>query len=143
MARSRVRLQIDGRAVRTISQNTNREASERGAQRAKELIQQEIRAAGRMDRYRMFHSVRVHRERASGSQFSAWVGPDVPYAKWQNDGTGPIYPRRAKVLRFKPKGSGSFVFARRTKGVPAARFMEKAARRLSTQDFLGVGRRRR
>lgn len=143
MARSRIRLELDGRAVKTLAQNTNRETSERGAARAKELIQQEIKAAGRMDRYRMYHSVGVHRQRASGSQFSAWVGPNVPYARWQNDGTGPIYPRRAKFLRFKPKGSNTFVFAKRTKGVPAARFMEKAARRISTKDFLGGGRRRR
>lgn len=67
---------------------------------------------------------------------STWeVTANAPYASFQEFGTGPIVPVRAKVLRFKPKGSNVFIFRPRTRGVPAVHFMRDAARSLTVADF--------
>lgn len=61
------------------------------------------------------------------------VGTNVNYARMVHDGTGiygplgrPIRPRRAKRLRFRPKGSRRFVYARQVKGMRPNRFLANA-----------------
>lgn len=54
------------------------------------------------------------------------VGSAMPYMRYQETGTGPIFPRRAQALRFKPKGANFFVFAKKTRGVPATHWLSKA-----------------
>lgn len=61
------------------------------------------------------------------------VGTNVHYAKYQHDGTGiygphgtPIVPVRAKFLRFKPKGSSTFVFAKEVRGSMPTFFLRRA-----------------
>lgn len=60
----------------------------------------------------------------------------VPYANFQEFGTGPIYPKRAKFLRFVPKGGTGYVFAKKTRGVPAVHFLRDAYRSLSLNDYM-------
>lgn len=61
------------------------------------------------------------------------VGTNVNYAILVHEGTGiygprhaPIRPRRAKRLRFKPKGSRRFVYARQVRGMAPNRFLANA-----------------
>jgi phage gpG-like protein len=61
------------------------------------------------------------------------VGTNVNYARWVHDGTGiygpagrPIVPRRAKRLRFRPKGSRKFVYARQVRGMVPNPFLRNA-----------------
>jgi HK97 gp10 family phage protein len=61
------------------------------------------------------------------------VGPSLKYMEYQENGTGPIRARPGRVLRFK--AGGVFVFARRTKGVPARHFMRDAYLVMSADDF--------
>lgn len=65
----------------------------------------------------------VHR---SGLWVVGRVLTDVPYMRYQETGTGPIYPKKAKMLRFVPKGGNHFVFAKKTKGVPETKYMRTA-----------------
>ena len=61
----------------------------------------------------------------------AVVGTNLFYAPYQEFGTGIyvgkgyIYPKRAKMLRFKLRG-GRVVYARRVKGSPPTKFMQRA-----------------
>jgi len=55
------------------------------------------------------------------------------YARWVHDGTGiygprhqRIYPRTAKFLRFRPKGSRVFVYARSVAGMRGRPFLTDA-----------------
>jgi hypothetical protein len=59
----------------------------------------------------------------------------VPYAEFQEKGTGPIVAAPGGILRFKPKGMSAFIFRPRTKGVPALHFMRDVARSLRKSDF--------
>ena len=61
------------------------------------------------------------------------VGTNVQYASFVHNGTGiygpkhaPIRPRRAKFLRFKPRGSKRWVYARQVKGMRPNRFLLNA-----------------
>ena len=61
------------------------------------------------------------------------VGTNVNYALAVHDGTGiygpkgrPIRPRRAKRLRFRPKGSRKYVYAKQVKGMRPNRFLANA-----------------
>jgi hypothetical protein len=61
------------------------------------------------------------------------IGTNVNYARFVHDGTGiygpkhaPIRPKRAKFLRFRPKGSRKFVYAKSVRGMQPNRFMKNA-----------------
>ena len=61
------------------------------------------------------------------------VGTNVNYALAVHDGTGiygpkgrPIRPRRAKRLRFRPKGSRKYVYAKQVKGMRPNPFLANA-----------------
>jgi hypothetical protein len=61
------------------------------------------------------------------------IGTNVRYARFVHDGTGiygprrrPIRPIRAKFLRFRPKGSRKFVYAREVRGMAPNPFLANA-----------------
>lgn len=63
----------------------------------------------------------------------ALVGTNVFYAPYQEEGTGiygprgtPIRPKRGRFLRFKPRGSNRYVFAREVRGTPGKHFLRGA-----------------
>lgn len=51
--------------------------------------------------------------RVRGKRVQGRVLSPAHYTKWVHDGRGPVYPKKAKALRFKPKGANGFVFAQR------------------------------
>jgi hypothetical protein len=64
------------------------------------------------------------------------VGSDLHYARYIAEGTGiygpkhrPIRPVHRKFLKFKPKGSKRYVFARQVKGSPPNPHLAEALRR--------------
>jgi HK97 gp10 family phage protein len=63
------------------------------------------------------------------------VGSPLPYAIFQEKGTRDHGPRNFKFMRFKPKGSSTFVFAKHVRGVQAANFLADALRSLTPADF--------
>lgn len=72
---------------------------------------------------------------------SATVFSDKEYSKYVHDGTqGPIFPTRAKVLRFRPKGATAFVFAPSVRGTRQtgnwSPFLRNALKQLRKEDFL-------
>jgi len=61
------------------------------------------------------------------------VGTNVNYALFVHNGTGiygpmhrPIRPRHAKFLRFRPRTSRRFVYARQVRGMPPNPFLKNA-----------------
>lgn len=54
------------------------------------------------------------------------VGSHLRHALPHHTGHGPIVPRRAKVLRFKPKGSNRFIFRPRVRAVRGNPFLVRA-----------------
>lgn len=82
-----------------------------------------------------------HRTSSTGRGIVSRVGTDVGYARYVHEGTtGPIYPRSARVLRFKPSGSSTFVFADSVRGTRETGrytpFLRTALDQLTTSDYL-------
>lgn len=61
------------------------------------------------------------------------IGSHLPYARYQEHGTGPIFAKPGRWLVFQVKGRT--VFAKKTRGVPATHFMEKARLAIRESDF--------
>ena len=68
-------------------------------------------------------------------QWQVQVFSNLHYAIYQERGTRGSVARPGRMLRFKPKGSSTYVFAKRTGPVPATRFMERALNSLTSADF--------
>lgn len=140
MARSKVTFVIDERAIARMNAGSGQ--IYRGVQNAAGWVRDEgrknVRDAGRTDTGRLQNSIMSWQAKSSSSGVTFRVGSRLRYAIYQHEGVdGPVYPRRAKVLRFKPKGAGrgQYVFAQRTKGFKGSFFMKKAKDRLSPRHY--------
>ena len=69
------------------------------------------------------------------TSISYTIGSPIKYAIWQEQGTGPIFARRAPMLHFRTR-NGQWVRTYSTRGVPAVHYLEKAIDALSPSDFL-------
>jgi len=84
----------------------------------------------------MIASIGNQRRGPAGLITTYEVGSPLKIVDWQEDGVGPIFPRKAKALRFQPRGKSFYVFCMSTKGIPAHHFMRSAYNALSVRDFL-------
>lgn len=96
----------------------------------------EITAQGRVDTGRMRNSIVARRIRGRRRGVFYEIGSQVPYDIYQHEGTQAHGPRRARLMRFKPKGQSAYVFARWVKGVTPSKFLTKALAKLSSSDFI-------
>lgn len=131
-----VQMHIDDKVLRTylgkVSYGGLRRAGEETVNRAKRAIAK----GGRIRTGNMYFSVNASRpvETRSGLWITEISAP-TPYTDFQRFGIGPVYPVRAKALRFRPKGSAFYVFAKRTRGFEGLDFLKIAARQIRLSDF--------
>jgi hypothetical protein len=136
-----VRTSIDRQAVGQVVAKYGEPALARAAQTTANRARARITGAGRVDRGTMRARTAAGPVRRTGQSVTVEVRTAVPYAVWQHEGTGVhagrgrIYPRRAKMLRFRPKGSGTFVFARSVAGVKGVPYLKDALNSLTISDF--------
>lgn len=121
---------FDPQVTRLLADKTNE-----CARRAAEKTQQRARNYAPSRTGELRRSI-IIRGRQGRDMATYTVGSPLKYAKWQNDGTGPIHARPGGVLVFSPKGGGGPIFRRSTRGVPATRFMNKAFDQITLADFL-------
>lgn len=115
----------------------------KAAGRARDMSKAIITQEGRIDTGQMRNAITselvetgIFNKRVV-ARVTAWA----EHAKYQHEGTawngiGYIRPVRAKVLRFKPKGSSKYVFAPKVKGVRGIKFLKRAVDRLTPSDFV-------
>ena len=111
------------------------QAVQRAAGKTRDRIKENIRADGLIDRGTMINSVTHEKTEQTSRKVVYQVGPTVDYAIYQEEGTGPIRPRRARALRFTPKGGGRAIYAQSTKGVRGRHFVRRAFEALTVRDF--------
>ena len=97
-------------------------------QMAAMIVQAEAKQKAPVDKSTLRKSIIYNIEGTKGNRF-AKVGTNVPYAIYQEMGTGiygpkgsPITPKRAKMLVFTTK-AGNLVFARSVRGSQPKKFM--------------------
>lgn len=113
------------------------QATARAAGRVRDRAKGIVRSEGRIDTGAMVNGIRRSDgpTRSGAGVVSYTVSSDQPYSRYQHDGTtGPIYPRRAKMLRFQV--GGKTVFARKVRGVTGIRFLTRAIETASAGDWL-------
>jgi hypothetical protein len=127
---------IDANAIPEVLQRLVVPGVQKAAGKVRDDAKDIISAAGRVDKGTMRNATQAETARVQGNRVVARVVNDAEHAIYQHDGTrGPILPRRARVLRFTPKGGGGFVYARQVRGVEGIQFLTKALERLRTSDF--------
>lgn len=125
-------LRLDSNAIDRVVEDSTDAALEAAARTTANRARINLSAAGRNNTGRLAQSIQARR----AGPFEWTVGSFLEYAIYQEEGVrGPIYPKRAKVLRFKPKGASSFVFARYTKGFAGVHYLRDAYNALTEADF--------
>ena len=135
----RVTIRLDQAAIRRLTSGpggTVDQAVRKASGRARDLARRNLTADGLVDTGRLRQSVRFEHLRTTPSQTRYEVGSDLDYAIYPERGTRAHGPRTARVLRFKPKGSGTIVFAKRVRGVRAYRWLSRVLDQLRASDFV-------
>lgn len=134
MAQREVKVTIDTGAIsQMVTTGVINESTKRAADKAKFYAQSVILTAGRVDTGEMLRGLEVRRE-VSRSNMSVYrLVSTSKHSMVQEKGRGPV--KGNPVLRFKPKGSGKFVFARSVRGFSGIHFMEKALKSVRAADF--------
>jgi hypothetical protein len=120
------RHQLDRAAVQRLLTNPRGGVSRDFYRRAKRVEAIAKREVG-VDSTHLRNSIRTQPLRgryAPGYE----VGSDLNYAMHHLRGHKEIRPVKRKALRFKPRGSGRFVFAMKVKAVEGNPFLQKALR---------------
>lgn len=134
MVKATTRMKIDKGRVRGLVNTVGRQVTEAAAQRTVERVKANILALGRVNTGQMINSIRS-RVIYSGLTTTAEVTSNAAHTIFQEKGTRGSVARPGGVLAFTPKGSNVVVFAKRTRGVPAGRFFERALRDIRVEDF--------
>lgn len=129
-------LRIDEAAVRRVVGSAMEDAVRQAADITVARAKRNIQALGRLDSSAMYRDMTSERASAPPNKVVYLVYTPHDYVVFQEFGTRAHGPVRAKALRFRPKGSQTFVFAKWVRGVTPGNFMRDAARALSIQDFL-------
>lgn len=132
------RLKLDSAAINKVLRETMvPQGVARAAGKVRDQAKQELTDAGRVRTGALRNSIvsrRVDNMRTNKVTYE--VGSELHYARAQHEGVqGPIRPKRAKVLRFKPRGSASFVFAKQVAGFRGVPYLTRPLNRLTPQDF--------
>lgn len=136
MANVSVRVRIDYGKMQAVVGNISKASVHRAGNRARERYQTNIRNAGLRDTGKLEGSVKMVDAPSGGlMRPRVAVGTPVSYAKYHEYGTRAHGPRRAKYLRFKPKGSAKFVFTKWVRGVRPQRFALNALAQMRPTDF--------
>lgn len=130
-AKLRVRIKWNDAEFRHIENHIVPQGVARAAGRVRDRAKLGITRAGRVDTGALRNSIET---RQVGNHWQ--VGSDLPYALPQHEGVkGPVLPRRAKVLRFKPKGSNTYIFRASTSGFRGVPYLTDALATLTVNDF--------
>lgn len=137
MAGTYVRLELDQRAINDLLFDVTEMSARRAAGICRDRVRANFDAKGRRRTGALSRSIRARLEkRDSASRVRYSVGSSLTYAQYQEFGIGPVEPVKAKVLRFKPKGSATFIFRPRTRGFEGAHAFRDALNSITVKDFL-------
>ena len=138
MTLSSVKVKLDYTKINPFIVNVTDLSSKRAAQRVAARANANVIAKDRVRTKALSKSYTAKQSRNLRGQYQSGydVGSPLFYAGWQEDGIGPVIPRKASILRFKPKGSSVYIFRPRTAGFPGAHQLRDAYRMIGLQDYL-------
>lgn len=131
-------VQLDDRAIANLTRPGGLvdQAVAKAAGKVRDRAKQIITSEGRVDTGTLRQSIVSERVTTSDHEVVYQVGTSVKYAIFQHEGVeGPVLPRHARVLRFKPSGSSTFIFRASTSGFAGIHFLTRAVDELKASDF--------
>lgn len=136
MSQTRVEITIDQGAIQRVAGQVSQRAAYRAASVTRDRARANFTRKGRTGTGKLNRSIAVRDRGITRHGRTYAVGSNLHYAKYQEYGTRAHGPVRAKFLRFKPKGSSTFVFAKWVRGIKPAHALRDAYRALRVSDFL-------
>jgi hypothetical protein len=137
---------IDSNKLNVVVRDLADKAAYRAAQRIALRARASVIGQGRYDTGEMMSGFKVKKVTKAPGRPTYKVYNTSAHFPYQELGTpkeapgiGFIYPKKAQFLVFKPKGSNSFVFAKRVRGVKPGNFLRNAAAKTRAVDFLPGG----
>lgn len=136
MANVQVRVRIDHGKMQAVVGDLSRAAVLRAGEKTRQRYVQNIASANLWHTGYLQNSVTMVDAPLSNQMHPrVAIGTPAKYAKYHEYGTRAHGPVRASRLRFKPKGSAKFVYAKWVRGVPAQKFALRALDSLRPTDF--------
>ena len=129
-------LVLDSRAIGSLLSDVSNAASQRAAYRVRDRAKANLTSASRVNTGKLRDSIKATRTMQTPTVSTWSVGTDLFYAGWQEYGRGPVRPIRAKVLRFRPKGSSTFIFRPYAGPAAGAYYQRDAYTATTIQDFI-------
>lgn len=142
MARVSITTRLNESEVEAAVRHHVTKAVRRAQRRTRDRAKAELTKAGRVDTGRLRNSIVSEVVEPSGHVLRGRVVADTTYAGYVHEGTGvygsgqPIVPRRARVLRFRPRGATAFVFRPEVSGIEPTPFLKRARERVNAADYL-------
>ena len=132
----RFQIELNRSEIARLKRRVTHTGAKAAATIARDRARQNIARKGRVNTGAMMRKVNVREVLRSDDKSIFEVIAEAEYSGYQEEGIGPVYPVRAKFLRFKPKGKSTFVFAKKTRGFKGAHFMRDAMRAVKLSDFM-------
>jgi len=143
MARVSITTRLNEREIDASVRHHVARAVRRAQRRTRDRAKAELTNAGRVDTGRLRNSIVSEVVEPAGLVLRGKVVADADYSYFVHQGTGvygprgrPIVPRRARVLRWRPRGSAAFVFRPEARGVEPTPFLQRAKERVRPSDYL-------
>lgn len=137
------KLTINSSKLRTKVLAISSEAARKAANRVALRARASVLGQGRMDTLEMLRGFKIKETTKSPSRASFFVYNTAKHFPYQelgtpksNPGIDYIYPKNFTLLRFRPKGGSTFVFAKRVRGVKPGQFLKRAAKATQLKDFV-------
>lgn len=135
MSNVKVEVSFNQQALLNLTAGSARTAALHGAEAARRYARDVIMAEGRIDTGEMLENIEIESLENGPNVYSFTVTAVAPHAWFNEVGTKAHGPKRAKVMRFTPKGGSGFVYAQWVRGISGIHFMERAVRSLTVDDF--------
>lgn len=132
---SQVRLRLDLGRLQAYGGLVSRQAVNRAADATEGRVRANIISSNAVASGQMLDKVQQKDIPGNPMFPRTAIGSSAPHTKFPEFGTRAHGPKRAKVMVFRPKGSGHTVFARWVRGVYPRRFMRRALDQLRPTDF--------
>ena len=138
----RVRVEYNPQGFQRMLDGAVADAVNRATGKIRDRAKANITAGGRVATGKMRNATVSETAKVEGATVRGRVVTETSYAQYQHDGTGihgpkgrPIVPRRARVLRFQPKG-GAVIFRPQVQGTRPLPFLKDAVDQAGVGDFL-------
>lgn len=132
----RLTFKVSRKDLRRVGKAAGRDSIVKAAKVTQKRARRNLRRA---DAYRtgtLLKNTRAGVVRSTATGDAIYVEAATFYARWVENGRGPVYARPGGVLAFVPKGGTRVIFRKRVGPAKGIRFLRRALDDLTIDDFV-------